>query len=194
MSKQRFQKRLYLITLAVVAVGVIAAACGTDDGPGAAGDGNQSIINIPQTLVLDDLIAFGFKKSKTYDLEGLTGADAAYFGFWGVDPYDRKDYEVRFYPTHEDAVNIGTELADERLVPAMLKTDTSSWPEGLKDARLCGGDEASGPASHGIQACTQAKYKSYFIYGNMILFCSGGNAGQADERCRELIEQFTVPA
>ncbi len=192
MFKTRFRKRLLLVTLTVAAAGLIAAACGTDDGAG--GSGIQSISAISQTFTLDDLTAFGFKKSKTYDLEGLTGADAAYFGFWGTDPYDRKDYEVRFYPSHADAVNIGRALADERLVPAKLKKDASSWPQGLKDARLCSGDEASGPASHGIQACTKAKYKAYFIYGNMILLCSGGDEGQAEERCRKLLGQFTNPA
>ncbi len=192
MLKVHIRKRLLLITLTVAAGGLIAAACGTDDGVGSSGI--QPISAISQTLTIDDLTAIGFKKSKTYDLEGLTGADAAYFGFWGTDPYDRKDYEVRFYPSHADALNIGTALADERLVPAKLKKDASSWPQGLKDARLCSGDEASGPASHGIQACTKAKYKAYFIYGNMILFCSGGNVEQSNERCRELLGQFTDPA
>ena len=188
----RIRKRLLLATLTIAVAGMIAAACGTDDGAGSSGI--QPISDISQTFTLDDLTAFGFKKSKTYDLEGLTGAVAVYYGFWDTDPYDRKDYEVRFYPSHEDAVNIGTALADERLVPAKLKDDTSSWPQGLKDARLCGGDEASGPVSHGIQSCTQARYKTYFIYGNMILLCSGGDESQAEERCRKLLGQFTNPA
>ena len=192
MFKISIRKRLLLVTLFIVGAGLIAAACGTDDGAGSSGI--QPISAISQTFTLDDLTAFGFKKSKSYDLEVLTGADAAYFGFWGTDPYDRKDFEVRFYPSHADAVNIGTVLADERLMPEKLKTETSSWPEGLKDARLCSGDEASGPASHGIQACTKAKYKSYFIYGNMILFCSGGNVDQSNERCREMLGQITNPA
>ena len=194
MFKTPIRKRLLLFTLTVAVGSLIAAACGTDDGPGSSSSGIQQISDISETFTLDDLTAIGFKKSKTYDLEGLTGADAAYFGFWDPDIYDRKDYEVRFYPSHTDAVNVGTALADERLVPEKLKEDVSSWPQGLKDARQCGGDEASGPASHGIQACTQAKYKSYFIYGNMILFCSGGDEGQAEERCRKLLGQFASPA
>ena len=192
MFRLRIRKRLLLVTLTVAAAGLIAAACGADDGAGSSAI--QPISAISRTLTIDDLTAFGFKKSKTYDLEGLTGAIAAYYGFWDTDPYKRKDYEIRFYPSHEDAVNIGTALADERLVPAMLKDNTSSWPQGLKDARLCGGDEASGPVSHGIQSCTQAKYKGYFIYGNMILLCSGGDEGQAEERCRKLLGQFANPA
>ena len=194
MFTMRIRRRLLLTTLTVAAVLLIAAACGSDDGVGSSGSGIEPISNIPQIFSIDDLTAFGFKKSKTYDVEGLTGADAAYFGFWGLDPYDRKDYEVRFFPSHEDALNDGTTQADERLQAEKLKEDESSWPEGLKDARLCGGDEASGPASHGIQACTQAKYKSYFIYGNMILFCSGGDQDQAEKRCRGLLGQLTDPA
>lgn len=192
MFKKRIRQKFLLFTLIMAVVGLITVACGTDEGPGSSGI--QPISAISQTFTIDDLTAFGFKKSKTYDVDGLTGADAAYYGFWDTDPYDRKDYEVRFFPSHQDAVNIGAALADERLVPEKLKDATSSWPQGLKDARLCGGDEASGPVSHGIQSCTQAKYKAYYIYGNMILLCSGGDEGQAHDRCRKLLGQFTNPA
>ena len=52
---------------------------------------------------------------KGYDVEDLTGANSAYFGFWGLDPYNRQDYELRFFSPHSDAVELGTALADERI-------------------------------------------------------------------------------
>ena len=130
-----------------------------------------------------DLQAIGFKKSKEYDVEGLTGADSAYFGFWGLDPYDRKDYELRFFPTHSDAVELGTALADERIGEnARLDEDTANWPVGLRDARRCTG----GKAYSGPQNCKTPKYWGYSIYTNKILVCSGTDLGTAQIQCNEL--------
>ena len=188
-----------LLVLATTFI-VIAAACGEDDGSSgssssSATDGSSTVLDNGRALTIDDLQSVGFKKSKTYDVEGLVGADSAYYGFWGLDPYKRTDYEVRFYPTHQAAVEFGTALADERIgEDARLKDDNAAWPVGLKDARQCGGDKASGPASHGIQNCAKAKYNAYFIYGNMILLCAGADQGQSTGRCEELLEQLSPPA
>ena len=39
-----------------------------------------------------------FKKSKSYDISGLRDATAAVYGFFGTDPYNRREVEIRFYP------------------------------------------------------------------------------------------------
>lgn len=186
--RQRNSKFVLIITLAALIVAISLIACGSDDG-GAA---EIPRISDPGVILsLEDLTAFGFKKSKTYDVEGLVGAESAYYGFWGLDPYDRKDYEVRFFASHADAVELGTAQADERSGDtAILDEELSSWPVGMKDMRQCGGDKASGPASHGIQNCKQPKYWDYSIYANMILLCAGGDVEHAQELCNDLLEQL----
>jgi hypothetical protein len=176
---------LSVIALAFVALGP-AIACGSDDSDEAA---IPRIYDPGKNLTIEDLQAVGFKKSKTYDVEGLVGADNAYYGFWGPDPYDRKDYEVRFFASHSDAIELGTAQADERSgEDAILDKELMSWPEGVKDARECKGDKGSGPVSHGVQSCKSPKYWDYSIYANMILLCSGGDIETARILCNDLLE------
>ena len=176
---------LSVIALAFVALGP-AIACGSDDSDEAA---IPRIYDPGKNLTIKDLQAVGFKKSKTYDVEGLVGANNAYYGFWGPDPYDRKDYEVRFFPSHSDAIELGTAQADERSgEDAILDKELMSWPEGVKDARECKGDKGSGPVSHGVQSCKSPKYWDYSIYANMILLCSGGDIETARILCNDLLE------
>ncbi len=173
-----------------------AAACGGGGGGSEGGATGETafqyrkIAPVERTLSLDDLLAIGFKKSKTYNIEELPEAKSAYFGFFGLDPYKRSDYEARFYETHEDAIEHGTWWAEQRVgKDAPLSEDKAPWKEGNKDARSCKGDLASGPASHGIQACTSPKYFEYAIYGNMILFCHGQDEAEAVENCRLLLTE-----
>ena len=176
---------LSVIALAFVALGP-AIACGSDDSDEAA---IPRIYDPGEKLTIEDLQAVGFKKSKTYDVEGLVGADNAYYGFWGLDPYDRKDYEVRFFASHSEAIELGTAQADERSgEDAILDKELMSWPEGVKDARECKGDKGSGPVSHGVQSCKSPKYWDYSIYANMILLCSGGDIETARILCNDLLE------
>ena len=178
---------LSVIALAFVALGT-TIACGSDDSDEAA---IPRIYDSGKKLTIEDLQTVGFKKSKTYDVEGLVGADNAYYGFWGADPYDRKDYEVRFFPSHSDAIELGTAQADERSgAAAILDKELMSWPEGVKDARECKGDKGSGPVSHGVQSCKSPKYWDYSNYANMILLCSGGDIETARILCNDLLETF----
>ena len=176
---------LSVIALVFVALGT-TIACGSDDSDEAA---IPRIYDPGKKLTIEDLQAVGFKKSKTYDVEGLVGADNAYYGFWGPDPYDRKDYEVRFFASHSDAIELGTVQADERSgEDAILDKELMSWPEGVKDARECKGDKGSGPVSHGVQSCKSPKYWDYSIYANMILLCSGSDIETARILCNDLLE------
>ena len=176
---------LSVIALAFVALGT-TIACGSDDSDEAA---IPRIYDPGKNLTIEDLQAVGFKKSKTYDVEGLVGADSAYYGFWGPDPYDRKDYEVRFFASYSDAIELGTAQADERSgEDAILDKELMSWPEGVKDARECKGDKGSGPVSHGVQSCKSPKYWDYSIYANMILLCSGSDIETARILCNDLLE------
>ena len=181
MRRHSSQFSLILI-LGTLMLGAVVSSCGSDeDGAGAA---IPRITDPGTTVSFADLEAIGFKKSKEYPVEGLTGVSSAYFGFWGPDPYEREDYEVRFFKTHSDAVELGTELVSERVGEnAKLEEDNSNWPVGLKDARRCTGSKAySGP-----QNCLTPKYWDYSIYANMILLCSGGNVETASILCNDLL-------
>ena len=183
--RRRSSFSLSVMVVAAFVLGAAVASCGSDD---SAASGIPRIYDPGKTLAIEDLQAIGFKKSKTYDVEGLTGADSAYYGFWAIDTYDRRDYEVRFFPSHSDAVELGTAQADERSgEDAILDEDEMSWPVGVKDARQCKGDVASGPVSHGIGSCKSPKYWDYSIYANMILLCSGGDVATARELCNDLL-------
>jgi hypothetical protein len=186
---RKLRSRLGLILIiTTISIGTVLTACGSDN---AASEGIPRISDPGVILSIDDLVAFGFKNWKTYDVEGLTGAESAYYGFWADDIYDRKDYEVRFFASHADAVELGTAQADERSGEnADLDEETTSWPVGMKDMRECSGDKASGPASHGIQNCKQPKYWDFSIYANMIVLCAGGNVEGARELCDDLLQNL----
>lgn len=180
----------YLSLAAVLALGTLVSSCGSDDLDVAA---IPRIHDPGKTFDITALQDVGFKKSKTYDVEGLIGADSAYYGFWALDPYAREDYEVRFFPSHSDAIDLGTAQADERSgEDAILDEDAMSWPEGVKDARQCSGGK-SGQVSHSIQNCDSPKYWDYSIYGNMILLCSGGEVETARKLCNDLLVQLDPP-
>ena len=61
----------------------------------------------------EDLKSIGYKKNRTYDVSELQGATGAWYGFWGEERSSNKDYEIRLYPTHEDAISLGESLAQE---------------------------------------------------------------------------------
>ena len=64
-------------------------------------------------FAFQDLKNIGFKKSREYNVSDLEGATEAWYGFWGEDEYSRKDYEIRFYSSHQNAVSLGENLAKE---------------------------------------------------------------------------------
>ena len=163
---------------------VVATACGSS--PDSANEIVAKITPSETIFSLESLTDVGFKKGKTFDVEGLTGAITAYHGYWGIDPSDRKDYEARFYPSHADAVEFGTIFADERTGPdAVIKTGETMWEEGAKQARSC--NRAAGANSSN---CRISKYGDYIIYGNMILICQGPDSATSLEQCALLLEQI----
>jgi hypothetical protein len=79
--------RSIMVLVFAAATLVMLAACGSSSDSEA---GALAKITPSETIyALDDLVTVGFKKGKTFDVEGLTGATDAYWGFRGIDPYDR---------------------------------------------------------------------------------------------------------
>ena len=188
----------------------LAIACGsadTDDevssGDGAVGgDGGApaaavedtmtgppgvEIVATDVTFTVDDLVATkNFKKSKEYDIEGLEGATAAVYGFFGPDPYDRQEFEARFYPDHETAMTLGVDFADEATGPdAVIAKDLQRWDEGLTQRRECQGNVRG---SHHSGKCDNAKYGDYVIAGNLVLLCQGKDSETSLANCNALMD------
>jgi hypothetical protein len=175
--------RLSALPILLLAVALVTGACGSDSG--AKAEAGLAKITPSETIfTLDDLLEIGFKKDKSFDVEGLTAATDAYYGFWGLDPYDRKEFEVRLYPSHAGAVEFGVVFADERTGPdAVIKTGETMWEEGSREARAC--VRTSSNAS-----CHLSKYGDYVIYGNMIMLCQGRDSATSLEECAGLLEQL----
>ena len=179
-----------IVLFIAIALGLMSTAigCGTESGSAAADDPQSRIVRTDGTYALDDFLAVGFKKGKTFDVEGLTGATDAYYGFWGLDPYDRKEFEARFYLSHSDAVEFGTFFADERIgEDAKIKKDKATWKQGLKEARAC----VRGRTGYNDSSdCSVSRYGNYVIYGNVILVCEGPDASSARKNCDALLAEF----
>ena len=125
-----------------------------------------------------------FKLSKGYDVEGLTGADAAIYGFFGPDPYNRSEFEARLYPDHETALTLGVDFANEATGPyAEITSATQRWDEGLNQRRSC---SANTRGSHHSGRCISAKYGDYVIAGNLVLLCQGRDSATALGNCEAL--------
>ena len=125
-----------------------------------------------------------FKLSKSYDVEGLNGAESAIYGFFGPDPYERKEYEARFYPDHQTALTMGADFANEATGPdAIIASSSQRWDEGLSQRRTCA---ANVRGSHHSGRCDLAKYGDYVIAGNLVLLCQGKDPDSALNNCAAL--------
>lgn len=142
---------------------------------------------------LEDFKILGFKKSKEYKVDDLPGATSAYYGFIKnkLDPEDDKiDYEIRFYPSHADAVQQGTKYAENIVgVDGCVSKDCALWKADLKQRVLLA--ELGVMNFHAGSSKVIPKYYNYVIHGNMILFCSGWEEEDAMQRCSKVINDLT---
>ncbi len=144
----------------------------------------QILADIGEYSVHDFESLTNFKLNKTYDVEGLENADSAIYGFFGPDPYDRQEYEARFYPDHSTAITVGVDFANEATGPdAVLASATQRWDEGLTQRRACA---ANTRGSHHSGRCNIAKYGDYVVAGNLVLLCQGRDSETALQNCEAL--------
>jgi hypothetical protein len=177
--------------LAGVAAGVLLS-CGAGSEAQPASQQVQKVFAVERVYTIENLVAAGLKKGKQYDVTGLSGATEAWLGFFGPDPSARKDYEVRFYPSHEAAVRDGTALADEGVGDGMrAKKDSQIWQGGARDRWFTGG--VTDVSSGGSRQAPGPKYNDYVIYGNVIMLCQGGDSVQSLETCSALVEALGGP-
>ena len=178
--------RLLILLLAIAALSIAAVACGSDsDGAGSSSDGPIAKIDTTERIyTADDIInATNFKHNDDYDVEGLDGAIAAIYGFYGVDPYNRQEYEARFYPDHATAMIQGVDFANEATgAEAVLLKDIQRWDEGISDRRQCAGN-----GGHHSGKCDNPKYFDYVVVGNMVLMCQGKDTATSHQACADLM-------
>ncbi len=174
---------LYMVSALLCLASVLTA---TGCSPASAGPGGsaapavQKVIVTARSYSAEDLRAAGFKLSREYDVSGLPGATAAVYGF-----LDKKAYEARFYPSHSDAVAMGSGPAAEVTGPAaVLSSFATSWKEGVRDRMVRSGNQGTAMV---------AKYGDYVVVGNMVLLCEGMDAGLALAMCHGLISKLPAP-
>ncbi len=143
---------MYLRFVLVLTTGVAALSaisCGSDStaaGP-ASTDASRDLVVVRSNdmFTLDSVVAAGWKKSKQLSVETLPGADEVWYGF-----FDQKDIEIRFYASHEDAIALGIDPADE----AIGRTAQSAEAGGKLD-----------------QSRSRTGYDAYVVAGNLVMLC-----------------------
>ena len=136
----------------------LVVACGSvaeeqDDGPVVESVDEDAVVTIGDRHELraytrpngqfevDDFIEAGWKKNKEFEVETLPEAESVFFGF-----YNRKDIELRFYPSHESAMGSGKDSAE-----AAIKTEKLS--------------------GRGAGFSSVTLYGAYLIAGNVVMLC-----------------------
>tara|TARA_B100001989_G_scaffold76996_1_gene53004 strand:- start:432 stop:941 length:510 start_codon:yes stop_codon:yes gene_type:complete len=143
----------------------------------------KKILNSDSTFTIEDFKKIGFKINKEYDVTDLDESTGAWFGFWKNNLDKPIDYELRFYPSQQTAIDIGVSLTEEVIGEnAVLKKSISSWKEGIQDRRSRNNSSMSGSEANSVRA----KYLDYFINGNVIILCSGLDLNYATQNCAEL--------
>ena len=148
---------LMIYTLALLAI----VACGSGDSASDAesdiAEGAPAIFLADQTFTTDSFVAAGWKKSKEYDTATVPESNEIWYGF-----FNQKDIEIRFYSSHQDAIEFGVPAAKDSIEGAVKRS---------KGGRLL---DFSGGSFTG--------YADYLIAGNAVLLCEFDRT-----RCDELV-------
>ncbi len=137
--------RLRLLALISLVLVVVAPAC-TDSDDNSVGDAvdaptSSSIFHADKTFTTDSFMAAGWKKSKEYDTATVPESTEIWYGF-----FNQKDIEIRFYQSHESALEHGVPLAEES-----LQMDAGARIGGVNTVRT--------------------GYSAYAVAGNAVMLC-----------------------
>lgn len=137
--------RLRLLALISLVLVVVAPAC-TDSDDNSVGDAvdaptSSSIFHADKTFTTDSFMAAGWKKSKEYDTATVPESKEIWYGF-----FNQKDIEIRFYQSHESALEHGVPLAEES-----LQMDAGARIGGVNTVRT--------------------GYSAYAVAGNAVMLC-----------------------
>ena len=137
--------RLRFLALISLVLVVVALAC-TDSDDNSVGDAvdaptSSSIFHADKTFTTDSFMAAGWKKSKEYDTATVPESTEIWYGF-----FNQKDIEIRFYQSHESALEHGVPLAEES-----LQMDAGARIGGVNTVRT--------------------GYSAYAVAGNAVMLC-----------------------
>ena len=146
----------------------------------------EKISDQGKILSIGEFKPMGFKKSNEYNVDELPGATSAFYGFMKNELGDPEDYELRFYSTHSDAIELGTKYADNIVGEnGCIKKECSLWLEDLNQRT-----HLEGGRNNTWNGTKAAKYNNYVIYNNLILFCPGYNEADSMENCTVFIDKL----
>ncbi|MQG36773.1 MAG: hypothetical protein FI719_00260 [SAR202 cluster bacterium] len=131
-----------LISLLLIVVGSACADTNTESAeiPVEAQAGT-SIFHADRTFTTDSFVAAGWKKSKEYDTATVPESTEIWYGF-----FEQKDIEIRFYQSHDSALEHGVPLAQES-----LQMDPGARIGGVNTVRT--------------------GYSAYAVVGNVVMMC-----------------------
>ncbi len=143
--------RFVLLVLLAAVIHACGSDTSSDDDPVETGT-DESVVNpIGDRMEISawtrpnaeftyqEFIDAGWKQHQVYDVATLPSALEARYGF-----FNRKDVEIRRYPTHSDAMGVGVESAEEALDRTV--------------------HDGSGFASRRV-------YGGYLVVGNLLMMC-----------------------
>ena len=176
-----------------MAVFTSAVACGSGD---SSDDGPVQIYSSDTKYTADELKAIGAKTSRQYSVENLPDGVDAWKILWGINPNNKHDYEIRFYPSHDLAVSSGKAMAIEAIGSNIEYPEAESkrketflshqtWEEGAQD-RWRGRKLPTFTGS--VVNATGPMYPNWLIVGNIVILCDGIDAEEALTRCEEMKE------
>ncbi len=189
----RIRARSTALAVLFSALTIALVACGSDDGGSssdgggvAAGGGStssvgQTVLDNGRTYSIEEIKAIaGAKTPKQYDVTDLPGAVDAWNAL-----LNQKEYEVRLYASHADAVSMGVSWAESVAgEDALVVGDDVIWDEGSNDRRQCNRSVAHSGCNY------TARYGDFIILGNMILLCEGKTSEEALETCEVMTDQL----
>ena len=153
-----------VLCLVSVAATLLIASCGAEDTSGNELDTNGEvpplITRTDQTFTPDSFAQAGWKKSKQYDTATVPQATEIWYGF-----FNQRDIEIRFYKSHEDALEFGIPAAESSIEGAVKRS------QGGRLLDFSGGSFSA--------------YADYLVAGNAVLLCEFDRS-----TCELLLEQL----
>ena len=119
----------------------------------------EKITDSKNIFTIQDFKSIKFKESKKYNMD-LPGIKSAHYGFIKNNLNESEEFEIRFYGSHQSAVNDGKEYADNITGKnGCIKKDCSFFTGNLKHRqKISEPANVAGGAGNGIPI---AKYLNY---------------------------------
>ena len=135
-----------LTVLNITALIMVLIACGTESaGVTDTVEEGSLVVRDTDTFTVNSFSNAGWKKSKEFSTETVSGSIAIWYGF-----YKSQDVEIRFYSSHADALGPGLESANAAV-------------DRVSNANLEG---------NAIFASGQrTQYSDFMVAGNTVILC-----------------------